>query len=283
MSPVREASLTALREIRRNIASTKGIAMFVLFFLGGLLGPIIGERVIIKLLFGGDLTGLTAVEKQQVLNELLLRSGYERATVDYLSFCPWQLGILFFQGTLTFAPLLILLIGFDQIVGDIQHRAVRYIAGRSRRESIVVGKALGVWAVIAFLMLILNVTVWILMIGRGVAGPAAILTWGPRLWLLQVAAAAAWVGLITLISSLFRTPIIALLAGAVVFPGVWLTNKILGLIEAAAPAMWALPFKYEDLLISPEPLRVLGGVGAFIGWGAVMVAIATQVVKRRDV
>ena len=37
MSPVREVSLTALREIRRNLGSTKGIAMSVLFFLGGLV------------------------------------------------------------------------------------------------------------------------------------------------------------------------------------------------------------------------------------------------------
>ncbi|MEZ4295947.1 MAG: hypothetical protein R3B70_13310 [Polyangiaceae bacterium] len=65
------------------------------------------------------------------------------------------------------APFFVLLIGFDQIAGDIQHRAIRYIAGRSRRESIVVGKALGVWAVISVMLLVLHIAVWVVMPATG--------------------------------------------------------------------------------------------------------------------
>ncbi|MEZ4306928.1 MAG: hypothetical protein R3F14_02615 [Polyangiaceae bacterium] len=85
-------------------------------------------------------------------------------------------------------------------------------------------------------------------------------------------------------SSFFRTPIVALFVGVLVFFGLWLTGKLLGLpSEATKAASWALPFRYEDLLVSPEPLRVLGGVAAYVGWGAVMVAAASLVVKRRDI
>jgi ABC-type transport system involved in multi-copper enzyme maturation permease subunit len=292
MSPLREASLTALREIRRNLASAKGIAMFVFFFLGGSL-PVVAELVIIKILGRDPLAGVTPEETQQAYEQALLYTGRDAATAHYLSFCPPQLLLnpgdipfppFLFQGTVVFTPLLILLIGFEQVAGDIQYRAIRYIAGRSRRESIVVGKALGLWAVIALLTLVLNVTVWILMLARGSGSPLAILAWGPRLWLFQVIAAAAWVGLITLISSCVRTPNVALFIGVVAFPMIWLANVILSRIDSTKAVTWALPFRYaDDLLLSPEPLRVMGGMAAFIGWGAVMVAVAALIVKRRDV
>lgn len=288
MSPLREASLTALREIRRNLASAKGIVMFVFFFLGGSLWAVL--ELVLKITGRDRWAGLSPEQIQVILEEMYLSEGRDVAAAHYLSFCPPQLvtnpGVLspgLFQGAVTFAPLLILLIGFDQIAGDIQFRAVRYIAGRSRRETIVAGKALGLWAVTAFLMLVLNIAVWILVLARGGSSAGAVLTWGPRLWLFQVITAAPWVGLIALISSCVRTPIIALLVGVAVFPTLWITNKILGLIEAAKPATWALPFRYEELLLSPEPVRVLSGVGAFLGWGALMLVIATLIMKRRDV
>ncbi|MEZ4295946.1 MAG: hypothetical protein R3B70_13305 [Polyangiaceae bacterium] len=102
--------------------------------------------------------------------------------------------------------------------------------------------------------------------------------------MFSVAAMAAFAGLIAGESaSFFRTPIVALFVGVLVFFGLWLTGKLLGLFEATKAASWALPFRYEDLLVSPEPLRVLGGVAAYVGWGAVMVAAASLVVKRRDI
>jgi hypothetical protein len=49
------------------------------------------------------------------------------------------------------------------------------------------------------------------------------------------------------------------------------------------PARWALPFKYQELLTAPQALKVLGGAGASIGWGLVMVAIAAFILKKRDI
>ena len=67
------------------------------------------------------------------------------------------------------------------------------------------------------------------------------------------------------------------------FFGLWLTNAILQYVNPDHAARWALPFRYEELLVSHEPLKVLGGAAASIGWGALMVALATLVVKRRDI
>ncbi|MBK8256107.1 MAG: ABC transporter permease subunit [Polyangiaceae bacterium] len=280
MSPFREASLTALREIRRNLGSTKGIAMFVLFVLGGSV-PSLLELAAVKLL-GRDPTQGMSPDDQRMLLEQGLARVYPEETAKHLSYCPPILFLLF-QLTLFFAPFFVLLIGFDQIAGDIQHRAIRYIAGRSRRESIVVGKALGVWAVISVMLLVLHITVWIVVAATGTTTAAALLSWGPRIWLFSVAACASFAGLTGLISSFFRTPIVALLVGVVVFVALWIIAKIFGWIEATKVAAWALPFKYEDLVVSHQPLRVLGGIGAYIGWGAVMTAAASLVVKRRDI
>src|SRR5262249_3095124 len=121
-------------------------------------------------------------------------------------------------------PLLVLMVGFEQIAGEIQHRGIRYIAGRAHRSSIVVGKALGVWAVVAIMALVLHLTVWIVILIRGGETFGNVLSWGGRIWLFDVAAAAAYVGLVALVSSFFRTPIVALFVGVVVLFVQWLAN-----------------------------------------------------------
>ncbi len=279
MSPVREASLTAVREIRRNLGSTKGLAMFVLFLLGGLVVSL--AQILLLRLASAD--GSQDIPEQALFEVVLLKTGaYDAATAKYLSACPWQIFSLF-KGTLRFVPLLILIVSFDQIAGEIQHRGIRYVVGRSRRESFVAGKALGVWAVISTAVLVLHLVVWIVMLVKGAGSPAAIFAWGPRLWFFSSMAAAAWVGLITLVSSLFRTPMVALLVGVVVSFVLWLTNTLLELFPSTKAATWAFPFRYEELLLSYQPHQILGGVAASIGWGALMVLVATIIMKRRDV
>jgi len=281
MSPAREAGLTALREIRRNLRSAKGIAMFALFFLGGAV-PSVVQVLFLKLVDKTTMKELPPDVQRQMFEEGLKQLYDDPATAAHLASCPPVLFGLF-RGTLVFLPLLILLVGFDQIAGEIQHRSIRYLVGRARREAIVAGKALGVWAVIAVMVLVLHATVWIVMLVQHHIPAGAVLAWGPRLWLFSVAAGAAYVGLTALVSSLFRTPIVALFVGVGVFFVLWLTNTILGLIPATEAATWAFPATYDKLLVSSEPLRVLGGVAALLAWGCAMVTAASIVVKRRDV
>jgi ABC-type transport system involved in multi-copper enzyme maturation permease subunit len=286
MSPVREASLTALREIRRNLGSAKGIAMFVLFFLGGLLPNLWLQRE-----HAGE--QIPAAERAKLFEEMYVQQGMDAALAHFVATCPPAL-MLLFKGTLVCAPFVILLIGFDQISGDIQHRAIRYIAGRSRRETIVVGKVLGLWGVVAALVLALNLVVWIFTVAQGTGTVGEVLLWGPRVWLVTVLACLPWVGLISLVSSMFRTPTVALFVAAPVFFVLWTTDTVLEIINAyvmrvsqhpssAASIRWALPWRYQELLMLPDIAKVLGGVGGSLAWGAVMVAITTLILKRRDV
>lgn len=282
MSPVTEVGLTALRELRRNLRSTKGIAMFVLFFLGGAV-PSVLQVLFLRLMDKATMSELPLEARQEIFEQALSKV-YDPATAKYLSLCPPVLFAFLFKGTLLFLPVLILLIGFDQIAGDIQHRTIRYMAGRARRSSLVVGKALGVWGVITIMTLVLHVTVWTVMLVRGGDSPALVLSWGVRLWLFTVASAGAYVGLTSLVSSFFKTPIVALFVGVGVLFVLWLASTILGLFDATEVVTWAFPSAYESkLLISPEPLKILGGVAALLAWGAAMVTGAAAIVSRRDI
>lgn len=283
MSPVTEAGLTALRELRRNLRSTKGIAMFVLFFLGGAI-PSVGQVLLTKMIDTRTMEEAPLETRQQMFESLLLQAKIPEATAKHLSTCPPAIFLYLFKGALFFLPALILLIGFDQIAGEIQHRGIRYLAGRARRSALVAGKAIGVWGVIAVMTLVLNATVWMVMLVRGGYPAALVLSWGLRVWLFTVASAAAYVGLTALVSSFFRTPIVALFVGVAALFALWLTGSILGFFDATQAATWAFPSTYESkLLVSPDPARVIGGVGALLAWGAVMVAGAAAIVSRRDI
>jgi ABC-type transport system involved in multi-copper enzyme maturation permease subunit len=279
---LREEALVARHELSRNLRSKKGIAMFVLFVLGGAV-PSVLSILIENAERAAQLDQLSEEQRREAA-EQLLRAFYrgDTAVAHYLSSCPPVL-LLLFQITMGILPLVALLIGFDQIAGEIQHRAIRYLAGRAHRHSIVIGKAVGVWAVVATMILVLHLVVWGVLLVRSDYPASTVLSWGLRFWAFSVAFAGAYAGLANLVSSWFKTPILALFIGVGVMFGMWLTRLIvLAVGDRIDAARWIYPATYEGLMVSPEPLRALGGCALSIAWGALAVAAATFIVKRRD-
>src|SRR3954451_23818959 len=164
MLSAREVGLTAQRELRRNLQSTKGIAMIAVFFLCGLV-PSVVRVMISRAVSSSGLDDVPETVKKELFQQGLSKLYESKAVVDYLAESPPVIYFLF-AGTLTFLPLFILPIGFDQIAGEIQHRTIRYSAGRAERASLVVGKAIGVWGVIAAMVGVLHVTVWIIALAQ---------------------------------------------------------------------------------------------------------------------
>jgi ABC-type transport system involved in multi-copper enzyme maturation permease subunit len=285
MAVQHEVGLVALREIRKNLRSTKGIAMFVLFFLGGAV-PSVASVLFERAKQDAGFDSVSDAAQKQIL-ENALASGYgSEETAKYLIQCPPSLFFLL-QGTLVVLPLLVLLVGFDQLAGDVQHRSIRYVAGRAYRHSIVAGKALGVWAVVGVMVLVLHSTVWAVMLFQSNYSVATTLSWGLRVWLFSVTYAAAYVGLTNLISSFFKTPILALFIGAGIGFGIWLGRLVVLVISTRAEsfeaASWVFPASYEKLMVSPNPMHAIGGCALAIAWGAVCVAFATFILRRRDI
>lgn len=278
----KEVLLTAQRELRRNLRSTKGIAMFVLFVLGGTI-PSLVQVLIERAAKTAGLGDLPEAAKTEARKKLL-EAAYDgnTAIADYLSHCPAVLYGLF-KGTLLFVPLLVLLVGFDHLSGELQHRTLRYFVGRAHRGSLVAGKAIGVWGVIAVMITVLHAVVWIIVLARSEVPFGDLASWGGRMLVFSICYAAAYVGLIDLVSSLFKTPIVGLFIGAGVMFAMAITNLVLGIFEKTEQLTWAFPSTYERLLVSPEPLRAFGGMALLIGWGSVCVAIASEIIRRRDV
>src|SRR5262249_42945334 len=156
-----------------NLRSTKGIAMFVLFFMGGLVSVML--RVLWRQLFAANVP--ESVMRQGYHQVLMAEYKNNEEIAGYLVNSPPLVYVLF-KGTLTFLPLVVLLVGFDQIVGEVQHRTLRYSAGRAFRPSIVAGKALGIWGVSAVMITVLHVTVWLVALLQGGQSAGSVISWG---------------------------------------------------------------------------------------------------------
>ena len=280
MSAQAEVAVTAQREIRKNLRSAKGIAMFVLFVLGGLIPRLIS----LLLQRYAKEAGLEQIPDEAIREGYLkmLSSQYGDAMGQFLVDCPKMLYGLF-QGTLLFLPIVVLMVGFDTIAGETQHRTLRYYTPRAQRSSLAIGKSLGVWGVAALMLFVLHGTTWVLTLIEGKTSATLVLSWGLRLWLYATVYAAAYVGLTTLMSAIFRTPVVALFVGV----GAWVIMGILRFsfeyAESTKPLTWAFPGAYEKWLLSNDVTHVLGGCAVLLAWGAVCALAATEILRRRDI
>lgn len=276
MLSMREVGLVAQREILRNLRSAKGIAMFALFFLGGLVPAVV--RVMLRKR-AGDVPDEVI---KSTFQAYLSKSHDSEAIAKHLADVPPVIYFLF-EGTLMFLPLLVLAVGFDQVAGEIQHRTIRYSAGRATRPSLVVGKALGIWGIVAVMIAVLHLTVWVVTLIQGGQSGGAVFTWGGRLLFYSIVCAGAYVGFASLMSSIFKTPVVALFVGAGVGFAIWVVHGILGFFENTQRLTWIFPNRYEKLLVEPDPMMVLAGLGLFLLWGGLCVTGASAIVARRDI
>lgn len=281
-SAASDIGLTAARELRKNLRSAKGIAMLALFLLGGVGGSLIylqaSKFVIEKATRGAEVSA----EAMRMGKLDLLKNIYPEATANYLVDCPMVL-LFLFRGTLVAVPFLTLLAGFDLVAGEAQHRTMRYLVGRSTRPSIIAGKALGLWVMVSAMVLALHVVVWLIALGQGEGTAAQIASWGPRWWLLSLACTACFAGITTFLSACFRTPAVVLFVGVAALIGMALAWLILSNFASTEQISYVLPWAYGGLLVSHDPLRAFGAVGALLAWAGVTVGLASEIVRRKDI
>jgi ABC-type transport system involved in multi-copper enzyme maturation permease subunit len=280
-----EIRLTCLRELRRNLRSVKGLLTLGLFLLVGLSVALgfwqFSESA--RLYAGGNLSRRAELEAWQEMLTLYYRG--DEGIVQYVVGAPPLLWVLH-TTAIFLLPLIGILIGYDQLAGEMQHRTIRYTVIRARRTSLVLGKFFGMWLVAAALVFGLALLACALTIARGDAPIATTLTYGARFWAMEVVFAGAYVGLTTLLSACFRTPTLALLSA-------FGTLVVLGVVRivAQAPRMpaWfasirhALPGAWEPRLVSAHAGDVLGGTGVCLAFAAICVAGACALLERRDV
>ena len=270
--------------------SLKGIALGVITLLGALVSALVCVSI-----EGNDRAQAAAA------NEVyadLKRQAVEKATGDaalasYVASAPSSL-LAFLKITIWLAPLLVALVGFDGVAGELQNRTVRYWTVRTRRSSYFAGKLLGLWAVVALVMLVIHLLADGVALARGYVTAGELFTWGLRFWLVGVLIAGAWMAIATLISSSFRAPVTALMTTFVVFFGLWLcgsvafasrTMKTLSTGVAVAPPWYEYlyPNAYDSMLLSPDSGKVLTAVVVLVGFVGVVIVGGSALFQRRDV
>jgi ABC-type transport system involved in multi-copper enzyme maturation permease subunit len=294
VSPLAEIRLIAFRELRRSLRSAKGIALSALTLLGAFVASLASVWV-----EGADRVRSNAASTQAYVE--LKRGIIEQATGDaalaaYLAPIPTSL-LLFLKITVWFSPLLVALFGFDAISGELQHREVRFWTVRSRRASYFVAKLVGLWALVGIVTLALNVLAGTVALTRGYVTAGELVAWGLRFWLVSFVIAGAWCAIATFVSSLVKTPILALLATFAAFFVSWICGaggfiarqrqSIQGATGLPSQQMswyeYLYPNAYDTLLLSSEAVRVWIAVGTLAGFVLLFSVAGTLLFQRRDV
>jgi ABC-type transport system involved in multi-copper enzyme maturation permease subunit len=291
LSPATEIRLIAAREIRRSVRSVKGIVLGILTLLGAFV-----TSLVCVWLEGSDRAHDNAASTEAYTE--LRKAAIEKATGDasfaaYAASIPTSL-LVFLKVTVWLAPLLIALLGFDLMSSELQHRSVRFWTVRTRRWSYFTGKMLGLWSVVALMLLALNVMAGIVAAARGYVTPGQLFTWGLRFWLVAVVIAGSWAAIATFISSCFRTPMLSLLTTFLAFFVMWVVGLI-GFVVRARDTVdtgvqknmawyeYLYPNTYDTLLLSPETTKVLTALGVLVGFVVLANAAGAALFQRRDI
>jgi len=280
-----------LRELRRSVRSVKGIVLGVLTLMGAFV-----TSLVCVWLEGSERQSQNVVSTEAYIE--LRKAAIEKATGDasfaaYAASVPTSL-LIFLKVTVWLAPLLIALLGFDLMSSELQHRTVRFWTVRTRRWSYFTGKMLGLWAVVALMMLVLNIIAGTVAAVRGYVTPMQLVTWGLRFWLVAVVIAGSWAAIATFISSCFRTPMLSLLTTFLAFFVMWVVSLIGFIVRARdyvdtgvqkdmAWYEYLYPNTYDTLLLSPETTKVLTALGILVGFVMVANAAGAALFQRRDI
>jgi ABC-type transport system involved in multi-copper enzyme maturation permease subunit len=285
-----EVGLIVGRELKKNFRSIKGIILAALTLLGGggvgALLAWVDKRALEA--------GITQADIAKEQTPALVR-GYGMVTGEYLASAPPSL--LSVQLVMVWlAPMLVALMGFDAVSGEIQHRSLRFWTVRCRRVSFYLGKVLGIWAVVSTLTFAMSFIVWIFCMGMGAASVGAIMKWGLRFWIASLPLSLMWVSLAVMLGGLFRTPILSLLTifGAffLVWVFFWVVPGIFGAPDwkpdvPPTPFWDALkhvyPNHYDRYLLSPKPGQVIAGIAGCLTFAALPAALGSYLLQRRDV
>lgn len=300
MSPASEIALVAGRELRKSIRSVKGIILGILTLLGSFLAVLI--CIWIETGVRSDMGATTTAAFQEAYEEAATKAGSDPAVAHYVAHMPISL-ITFLKVLVWVGPLLVALLGFDSVSGDLQHRSIRFWTVRTRRWSYLLGKFFGLWGIVSIVTFALMVISSLAVLIRGYITIGDFFTWGLRCWLISAVIVGTWTAVATFVSSRFKQPLLALLTTFAAFFCMWLPGFIgwavrwgTAIQESAQtkghvkPTVldirwyeYLYPNGYDDLLLSPKPMHVAEGLAACAIYMVVFVGLAAALFAKKDV
>lgn len=214
--------------------------------------------------------------KDQIMDAVTQKLGYDKALVGHLAQIPFAL-MTFFWMTQSFLPVVIAVMSSDILNREIRSRAARFVLLRSSRTSLVIGKSLShglllvIAAVLSWAVFVTYITFKLNGFDLAVGLPHALTYLG-----FTLAVGFCYLGLTALVSSLVDGSGVTLLVTIVAL-------IVLGVIGSSDTIGWISPSFYRYRIWSPHTLVMLSGIAAYIGFGLAFFAGAWQRTVRRDV
>ncbi len=288
-------------ELVRAIKSGRAIALVALFLMAeALLLTVVGyvtssAAAQVGAAAGGG--GGTNTEQKKAM--LAMFTNNSEATNDALVHLPWVL-LIAFTATTLFAPLLIALMGFDQLAGEIAPKSMRYLIVRVRRNSIIIGK----WLSQVTLLCGILVLCVLAMVGtaKGLNDDfrwTDAITWAARLSVAIMVIGVAYASLTTLCSTVAGNSALALFLNVIVLFAFWFVSLLgnhwrlpdgpppagLDLLKGESPmafVRYLVPSEFEHHLLSPQPLEYATGLVAYAAFAVIFLGLARVALQDRD-
>ena len=286
MSPLLETLTVTRTELLRILRNARVLVLLLLFgTCTALIGLVVG-----LLTRSLDTQGpeAAAAASAGILGFLV---GEDGAALQHLSELPLLVPLVF-RATLIFLPLFIALLGYDQLSGEVSTGSVRYLAVRSRRGSILIGKFLAQALVMGVLLALVLLGLFVagagLRPGLDLVGYAAA---AGRFWMGGLAFAFGYLALTSLSSALTSGPGSSLLLNVGALFGFWLLDAIGGraaLLHRMGGAAswteairWLSPSAYASGVLGSSS-ALLTSAAAYATFGALFLAAAWLVFRARD-
>lgn len=214
--------------------------------------------------------------KDQIIEAVTQKLGYDKALLNYLAGIPFAL-MTFFWMTQSFLPVLIAVISSDILNREISTRSARFVLLRTSRTSLVLGKAMShgllfvVAAIVSWIVFVSYVAVKLTGFDLAAALPHAAIFLG-----FTLVCGFCYLGLTTLVSSLVDGSAVATLVTIAALIA-------LGIIGGWDSIGWISPSWYRYKIWSPHASEIIVGLAAYVGFGIAFFAGAWQRTLRRDV
>jgi ABC-type transport system involved in multi-copper enzyme maturation permease subunit len=294
-------------ETKRAMASGRFVALVILFLMAeGLALTVVGFlNAKANEQFDSAVKGQgldPAVVRTQVLAQKKQFLGFfmsaEEDTLEAIVVLPIVL-LFVYSLTTFFAPLLIALMGFDQMAGEMGPKSIRFLVVRVRRSSIVLGKFL---SQITMLTVLLSLCVFAMVAVAKILNPdfswALTLQWGAKLLVAMVVIGSTYAALTALCSSLVKVSALALFLNICAIIGFWFIglvgnafaipghkNEGLAMLKSESVLgfiRYVVPSQFERNLLSPMALDYSTGILAHLGFIGIFLGLSLVAISRRD-
>jgi ABC-type transport system involved in multi-copper enzyme maturation permease subunit len=281
-------------ELRRAVRSGRAVVLLGLYsmfsalvlLVVGWLASQVREAVNKQLETAGAGADASAQVGEEMRKGVLgFLTSNDSAMMEALAQVPLEV-LVVFKITLFFLPAYVVLMGFDQISGEVGPRSMRYLTVRARRSSVLLGKFLSQATLLLGLVLIIDLAIFVYArIANPDFGFADVVLNLLKFWLAAIVFSLAYVSLTTLCSALFRSPAVSLVFNFILLFIFWLMDTV-GRASGEDGVLRFLrylsPSYYAGNLLHPRLAEFAASGAAYAGFATIFLLGAYAVLRARD-